>query len=325
MTALTRTLLLFIALAAGFLAARPAAASCDVANPAKGIFAYPHLMESQAKFEDYEVRVYDAKDCGAVPVFADRSGLEILKHGKPVYRQTGWSFAIGYPYEQNQAPDSVKVKPGSDLTGDGVPDLLVSEWSGDGHCCYTFHLFQLGKKTFKKLQSLPLLDADESAFVKRKGTKSLVLYTSDYSAFSYFPSRFIGSPAGRVFLSYQGDRFRPDRALMRANRPAPGEVEKCAALFKKSRDWHNQEEQPMGMWYYATDLIYTGNPEPAWKFLDAAWGGSDSDKKKYLGEYRKRFTLSTYYSDLMLLPKTSVPKDAQKIDWNRHCFDYMHG
>jgi hypothetical protein len=79
------------------------------------------------------------------------------------------------------------------------------------------------------------------------------------------------------------------------------------------------------MWYYATDLIYTGHADEAWGFLDAAWGGSKADKQKYIGEYKKRLGKSAYYPDLMLLQQAPSTAAGQEIDWDKHCFDYMHG
>ena len=213
-----------------------------------------------------------------------------------------------------------------DITGEKIPELLISEWSGGAHCCYTFHLFRLGD-AFSHIQDIPLLDADESAFVRRPGVKSLVLASFDFSAFAYFPKDFADSPAGRVFLSFQDGKFRPDARLMKANAPTDAEIAKCAGLFKPSLAWKQESNasQPMGMWYYATDLIYTGNAARAWKFLDAAWGGSAADKKKYLDDYRRRFRKSAYYQDLMRLQQASVSSAGQKIDWTKQCLAYVHG
>lgn len=307
---------------AGLCFAPYAQAGCAGKVPAKGIYAYPDLMKDRVTFQDYEVRIFDSRVCSG-PRFKDASGVEILKDGKRVYTLGGWSFAIGYPLEDDQPPDSVKIKPGDDLTGEGEPDLLVSEYSGRAHCCYTFHLFRLGEE-FKEIQSIPLRDADESAFVKREGRKGLVLVSADFSAFAYFPFDFAGSPAGRVLLSYQGGRFRLDAGLMKANAPTAGEVDDCARLFKKSRDWRNRDQpQPLGMWYYATDLIYTGNADAAWTFLDGAWGGSAKDKADYIGEYGSRLKKSIYYPELLDLQKVSGAN--QKVDWTKQCFEYLHG
>ena len=295
-------------------------AECPTGN---AVFSQPPAKS--VGFHDYEIRLFGGgEDCEAESE-SPIAGLEILKGGKRVYTQTGYSFALGYPLDQDQPPDSVKPVVGMDFTGEGVPGLLVSEWSGGAHCCYTFHLFQLGEN-FKKVQSLPLRDADESSFVSRQGVKGLVLVTNDYSDFEYFPSDFAGSPAGRVLLSYQDGSFKLNLPLMKANAPKTEDTANCARLFKKSRDWRNRDApQPIGMWYYATDLIYTGNADAAWKFLDAAWGGTEKDKAEFIGEYKTRLKKSVYYPGLMDLQKAALTPQGQKIDWTKQCFEYLHG
>lgn len=278
---------------------------------------------SETPFRDYAIHAYDQSSCPQPP--PGQSRIEIWQAGQLIYTLKG-HVALGYGLDEDQPPDGVKIKVGDDLTGDGIPELLVSEWSGGTHCCYTFHLFRMGER-FSHIQDIALLDADEATFVRRPGVKGLVLVTNDYSAFAYFPEGFAGSPAGRVFLSFQGDKFQPDARLMKSNPPTDTEITKCAGLFKPSRAWKEKANagQPMGMWYYATDLIYTGNARQAWKFLDAAWGGSAAEKKKYVGDYQQRFTKSVYYQELLQLQQTPLTAASQKIDWSRHCFDYLRG
>ena len=313
-----KRLLALLALVSG-LATAPSAFSACITGDA--LFSHPELQSGGTAFQDYEIRLYDDSHCEAGPE-TPKAGFEIWKAGKRVASGSGYSYAIGYPLQEDQSPDSVKLTVGDDLTGEGIPDLLISEWSGGAHCCYTFHLFQLGRE-FRKIQSLPLFDADESAFVRRPGVRGLVLASNDYSAFAYFPADFAGSPAGRVFLSYQQGRFRLDSARMHATAPKPGEIGKCAALFKKSRDW--KTAQPMGMWYYATDLIYTGHESDALQFLKESWGGSVNDRDKYLGEYQRRLKKSIYYPELKLLQVLRPLSTDQQIDWTKQCFEYLHG
>ena len=45
------------------------------------------------------------------------------------------------------------VKMGMDITGDGQPDLVISEWLGGANCCLMFHIFEIGP-TFRKLGTI---------------------------------------------------------------------------------------------------------------------------------------------------------------------------
>jgi hypothetical protein len=312
-----RWLLLF-----ALFAASAVHADCGVTPPALNIRAQPpQRVKSYVRFQGYEITIVDSCDD-----IKGHSDIEISKYGRLLYAETGEDFAVGYPLEQNQPPDAVKLKPGDDITGLGQPELLVSASTGGAHCCYSFDLIRLMDPVVR-LQRIPLYDADESSFVRRPGVKGLVLVTNDYSDFAYFPASFAGSPAGRVFLSFQDGKFRPNLSLMKADAPKAGVLKKCAALFKQSRAWKSEQNagQPLGMWYYATDLIYTGHAEEAWMFLDAVWGGGKAEKRKYIGEYKSRLKKSVYYPDLMQLQQAPFSDAGQKIDWEKHCFDYMHG
>jgi hypothetical protein len=48
----------------------------------------------------------------------------------------------------------VSIKPGTDINGNGIPDLIVTEWTGGAHCCYTAHVFELGE-AFRKIGEIP--------------------------------------------------------------------------------------------------------------------------------------------------------------------------
>ena len=66
-------------------------------------------------------------------------------------KNKGEKFFIGTMYKDD--PDAALVKMGMDMTGDGQPDLVISEWSGYANCCLTLHIFEIGP-TFKKLGTI---------------------------------------------------------------------------------------------------------------------------------------------------------------------------
>ena len=71
--------------------------------------------------------------------FAKGGAVQIFKDNKQVYLQKGFQFKLGL--QSDDMPESKLVKPGKDITGDGVPDLVVSEWSGGAHCCFVYNVF----------------------------------------------------------------------------------------------------------------------------------------------------------------------------------------
>lgn len=317
---MSRRLVVPLLMVVGLCTSQAAFARCPTAAD---LFFSPALVTASTSFKDYAVRLYSNKACQK-DVAKTVAGVEIRKADKRVYKRVGRGFALGYYLEQDQPPDSVTMSVGTDITGEGQPELLVSEWSDrNAHCCLTFHLFRLGER-FKEIQSIPLYDADESAFVRRDGVKSLVLNSYDYSAFAYFPFDFASSPAGHVLLSFQDGHFKLDLEHMKANAPTQEELDRCAARFKASTAWGDKiHPLPMGLWYYATDLIYSGNAQAAWGLLDKGWGGSKKSELKYVGEYRRRFAKSVYYPQLLALQASAAAPANQKIDWDVQCRQYL--
>jgi len=160
----------------------------------KDLFSHPESVQSRVTFKEYEVRIYAADACGERPG-SQRAGVEIRQAGKRVYARRGYSFTVGYPYTGDQSADSSRVPIGTDVTGEGEPDLLISEYSGGAHCCFTFHVFRIGVR-FALIQSIPLFDADGSHFIHREGQKGLILYSVDYSDLAGFPRASLARPRG---------------------------------------------------------------------------------------------------------------------------------
>ncbi|HEY4127837.1 MAG TPA: hypothetical protein VGN70_07290, partial [Gammaproteobacteria bacterium] len=142
----------------------------------QAVFSDPRVSISSQTTGGYEIRLYTQPHCfleddGPAKSHKNNiTGIEVLKAGRKVYSQTGYNLHVGYPQPSSLPVDAVLMKPGDDITGEGMPELLVSDWSGRGHCCLTFHLYRLGEK-FSRLQDIPLFEADESAFVRRPDHK----------------------------------------------------------------------------------------------------------------------------------------------------------
>src|SRR5579863_8640467 len=177
-----------VALIAGF------AAQANAANPVDVI---PHQEETVAP---YVARVYfdsKAKD-GSDAYF------EILKSNKRVYVQNakrkGEKFFIGTMYKDD--PDAAMVKMGMDVTGNGQPDLVISEWLGGANCCLVFHIFEIGS-TFKKLATIDAEFGDSGPhFVhpdKDSKSTGLLVEIHDWT-FANWNTDFADSPAPKVVL-----------------------------------------------------------------------------------------------------------------------------
>ncbi|TVR87134.1 MAG: hypothetical protein EA416_14715 [Trueperaceae bacterium] len=117
--------------------------------------------------------------------------------------------AVVVAFEQEAGPgwraDLVAVAPGDDLTGDGVPNLLVEAYTGGAHCCFHYALLSLGD-TLEVLWEGFLADAG-AVVTDLAGDGRRQLMTADMG-FAYAFCSFAETPAPAVVLAIEPDGVR---------------------------------------------------------------------------------------------------------------------
>jgi hypothetical protein len=279
--------ILILTLSAGF--ARSARAEPPVITP--------HQEET---LQPYIARIYfDAKSKDG-----SDSYYEILKNDKPVYTQKakrkGEKFFIGTMYKDD--PDATLVKMGMDVTGDGQPNLVISEWLGGANCCLTLHIFEIGP-TFKKLGTIDAGYGDSGPHflspAKDSKTTGDAVQIHDWT-FANWNTDFADSPAPKVILRFDDNAFRIAPDLMRAAPPSPSDLATRASTVKnypssaKGGEWPHGQISP-DLWSTMLDLIYSGHADEAWKFLDDAWPPKVQGKDKFAQDFRAQLAKSPYW------------------------------
>ena len=240
----------------------------------------------------YVVRVYFdqvAKD-------GSDAYYEILKDNKPVFRQKasfkGEQFFIGTMDDKD--PDATLVKMGKDITGDGQPDLVISEWSGGANCCLTILIFEIGS-TFRQIGMIAAKYGDTPPhFVHMDDQDSknvgLKVQVGDWT-FANWHSDFADSPAPKVILRFSDGAYRVSPDLMRSPVPSVSDLDARVAEIRthkntsRSKSWPGADISPT-LWATMLDLIYTGHAGDAWKFLDRAWPPQITGKDAFARDFR---------------------------------------
>jgi hypothetical protein len=261
------------------------------------VVVIPHQEETVAP---YVARIYfdaKAKD-------GSDSYFEILKDGKSVYVQKakvkGEKFFIGTMYKDD--PDAARIKMGMDITGDGQPDLVISEYTGFANCCLVLHIFEIGP-TFRKIGTIDAGFGDSGPHFlppdKESKSPGLAIQIHDWT-FANWNTDFADSPAPKVLLRFTDNAYRVAPDLMRT--PVPDAADLAAranavrsyAPSAKGGEWPDAKVSP-NLWGTMLDLIYSGHADGAWKFLDQAWPPKVQGKDAFARDFRAQLAKSPYW------------------------------
>lgn len=224
---------------------------------------------------------------------AARARVRVWYGSQLALTMTGYSLDVG------AGGDAGTVGRGDDLNGDGVPDLLIAEFTGGAHCCSVYHFFTLDDDV--GLRPLSTIDAGHGLleFADLDGDGVRELKTQDWT-FAYWNTSFAGSPAPDVVLRWRGNRCVVAPDLMQ--RPPPDvawfaeRVQLTLAGEESASTWRHGGV-PASYWATMLDLIYSGHAALAARFADEAWSDvrPPADKAAFLAQFRAQLARSPYF------------------------------
>jgi len=275
-----------------------------------------HFLSQTVAVDKYIFRAYRNPRTGGACLEVEEQGLREKKvmgrmavkltgrgGGAVVFRRTLESFGE-FTLGQAAHPehDIPAVENGADLTGRGRPDLIVTNWTGGAHCCFTHYVFEL-EPQLRLVGQINDADGDLSHFARLGGDREYSYLGNDWT-FAYWDTSFLESPAPAVVLHFvddaRGGGFH--LALDKMQKPAPSEkqwkkaVQEAKAAFAE----HGSSADGVGseLWSNMLDLIYTGHADLAWKLMDEAWPADRGDKEKVLSGFCTQLKTSPYWGDL---------------------------
>lgn len=196
--------------------------------------------------------------------------------------------------------------PDTDVTGDGVPEVLVAEWTGGAHCCFNLHVFQL-RPTFR-MQRIEAEHSEVGLFVQADDDAALELRMPDWT-FAYWKTGFARSPAPEMVLKFDGREWHVSAALMRQSMPEQAALVESKARWGQwsvnaSGDWGGPGgEAP---WGALLDLIYTGHAEQARQMLDDVWTADEAHKRAFWQDLVQRLRQSPAWTALVELNGAAI-------------------
>ena len=231
------------------------------------------------------------------------SCLKVFQRGKEIYRlaDSSLTFDLGQPaLTEYHVP---KISNGTDLTGRGRPDMIVTSWSGGAHCCFTRYIFELQPK-FRLLAKIEDGDGDLAHFADLDHDRHYVYVTTDW-AFAYWRACFACSPAPDVILRFiddqNGGSFHVATDKMARAVPSPAKWQELVAKTRAAINIYEPDDNPSPQgvfWGGMLDLMYTGHSDAAWKLLDEAWPANKTGKDAFVRDFCSVLKSSQFWPDL---------------------------
>jgi len=252
-------------------------------SSAETILSEGTLTEEQS-FSEYTYRCYTGP-----PLNEDV--FQVFHDDQLVYQsQVAFGFSL---YQENEL-----YSHGNDITGDGLPNLLVFE-SGGGSSAFSdsCHVLSLGEEC-KLIQTLPVgefVDLDQD---------SILEYLTRDGIFTFWHAGHADSPAPRMVLAYREGQYRLAPDLMYQPLPEQEVItkkiqevkEECNKLKLQESSlhcWHQgQVYLAPSVWGFILDLLYTGHPQGALDFLDAVWPEEGEGKESFLLDFKRKLNQS---------------------------------
>jgi hypothetical protein len=291
-------------LIAGTLTVAAAQQSVQMKKPelTAGVCHAGMKLDNTQIFQNYRTSIYRNYD--------DDGCIEIYRDGHLVFSRKGGVFYIGNSVNAGDTLDDgskIPVIPiGTDLTGRGKPDIILNEWSGGAHCCYQFHVVELGD-TVRRIATIDAEDSDYAHFddLDRKGIYEF--FGWDFT-FSYWHTSFAGSPAPEIILRFNGKNYALANAQMEKPLPSREALIETQTQIR-SAEWKNNFPPPL-LWETMLNLIYTGHSGVARGLLDDAWVPGHIQKNTFIAEFCNRLSESPYARQLSDISTFGCPRST---------------
>ena len=214
--------------------------------------------------------------------------FQIYKGEELVYQSK-----IGYAYWLGEKEEL--FHPGDDITGDGIPNLVVM-YSGGGNSSFNqfCYVFSLGDQ-FRLIQCLP-----QGKFVDINQDSKLdcIAYQP---GFTFWHACHAGSPLPKIVYEYCDHEYLLAPALM--YQPLPMEEEmnqiiegvknRCTRVKKEewsdAHCWNYKDVYlDSSVWRYMLDFMFSGHPDEAYDFLDRVWPEGEKGKSYFIYDFEER-------------------------------------
>ena len=239
--------------------------------------------------------------------------LQVFKAGELVFSTNSHRF---FDPEAISTDDPHDVpRPLTNITGNGIPNLVVAEWSGGAHCCMTYYVFELGD-VFRQVATIEAEDGD-AHFEDLDGNNIPVIHLQDWH-YAYELTSFAGSPAPDIILRYTDGKYEiaPDLIFTDplTDEEFTGLVQEVQEAYKKPIEEGEEILSPgvwgsdASLWDAMLELTYKGHLERAMQLFGECWQKDWADKDKAIDHFWDLVGSSPYGRALVEAQGYEIPE-----------------
>lgn len=225
--------------------------------------------------------------------------FQIFKGEELVYQSD-----IGYAYWLGEKEGL--FHPGDDITGDGIPNLVVM-YTGGGNSSFnqSCYVFSLGDQ-FRLIQGLP---RGEFVDINQDGKLDCIAYQP---GFTFWHACHAGSPLPKIVYEYCDNEYLLAPALMYQPLPKEEEMNQIIEEVKnhcvraKKEEWsdshcwnYKDAYIDSSVWRYMLDFMFSGHPDEAYDFLDQIWPEGEEGKSYFIYDFEKQLKRYTIWPALV--------------------------
>ncbi|CAN5306039.1 hypothetical protein BH20ACI2_BH20ACI2_21950 [soil metagenome] len=265
------------------------------------------------RINGYDIKILstpEKKDIGGESIIVmEKNGrlYKVMKNGSG--ERAGFYFPddLTEPFNAESKREATLIRNTLDKTGDGIPDVMIGYYSGGNACCSEAYFFNLG-------ETVDLVSRIGTAYsrivAKAKNPNGGLIFEVTDTSYYYWNAGY-NSPCPQVILTFKNGRLRPDFDLMKRLPPSLGELRKKAQIARGQLSPEPYEGDANGsniykdevqtnspkdfFWSEILDLIYAGNEELAWQFLDLAWPSEKQGKMLFKNDLKKKIADSFFW------------------------------
>jgi len=235
--------------------------------------------------------------------------FQIFKNKRKLLERRGHSLFIFDIEKQGESfggQDNRLIKC-ADLTGDGIVDLVVQEWSGGAYCCYKYDIYSLGRE-FKHIWHHDAVYGHLNIICRAKKRAVLVVEDTTFCNFNSIAECGGAKPKVHLIWGKDSDSISKSKARSKAKLEPSFCLDRAATIFSAraaagaleaaTDNPDNSVLDPqteIGAKHFI-ELIYGGQTAKALAKLDSL---KPEQRRHYLRSFFETFRKSRFYFDVL--------------------------